>query len=101
MIRSLGMLGAALLAMLSGGVVRGEPACGHKALEQAVGIRARLQKDPELKDQRIDVTVADGIVILTGTVGSRSEKMNAGDLAMVKGIVGVENQLNIAGVEGK
>jgi osmotically-inducible protein OsmY len=36
--------------------------------------------------------------MLTGTVDTQSEKMNAGELAMVKGIVGVQNQLDVAGV---
>jgi hypothetical protein len=92
------MLAVALLGMLTGGVVRGEPLPRHSALDQAVEIRAHLQNDPDLKNKRIDVTVADGIAMLTGTVDTQSEKMNAGELAMVKGIVGVQSQLDVAGV---
>jgi len=95
--RSTGMVAVALLGTLTVGAARGEAVPRHKALDQAVEIRTHLQKDPDLKNKRIDVTVADGIVVLTGTVDSESEKMNAGELAMVKGIVGVQNQLDVAG----
>jgi hypothetical protein len=98
MMRLRGMLAVALLGLLTGGFVRGEPAPRHRALDQAAEIRAHLQADPDLKNKRIDLTVADGIAILTGTVDTESEKMNAGELAMVRGIVGVQNQLDVATV---
>jgi len=96
--RSPAMVAVALLGMLTAGAVRAETVPRHKALDQAVEIRTHLQQDPDLKNKRIDVAVADGIVLLTGRVDSESEKMNAGKLAMVKGIVGVQNQLEVGGV---
>jgi osmotically-inducible protein OsmY len=92
------MLAVALFGMLTAGTVRAEQVSGHEALNQAAEIQARLQKDPDLKNNRIDVTVDNGIATLKGNVDTDAEKANASKLAMVKGVVGVQNQLDVGSV---
>ena len=60
-------------------------------------IRAKLEKAPDLKNNRIDVDVNDGIAILEGTVDSEREKKEATQLAHVDGILGVNNRLTVRG----
>ena len=60
-------------------------------------IEARLQKAPDLKNNRIEVDVDDGIAVLEGTVDSQREKKEAQRLAHVDGILGVNNRLHVAG----
>ena len=96
-----GMLAVALLGMLTGGAVRGEQVSGPRELTQAAEIRTRLHKDHESKNSRIDVRVDHGIARLTGTVNTDSEKMNAGEVAMVEGIIAVQNQLDVETVSRK
>jgi osmotically-inducible protein OsmY len=60
-------------------------------------IEARLQKAPDLKNNRIEVDVDDGIAVLEGTVDSPREKKEAQRLAHVDGILGVNNRLEVRG----
>ena len=75
-----------------------EPLAGlNPSGEQAAQIQMRLQKDPSLRDNRILVTVSDGIATLKGTVDSPAEKSTATRLASVNGIVGIDNRLQVGG----
>ncbi|HEX3904227.1 MAG TPA: BON domain-containing protein [Polyangia bacterium] len=65
--------------------------------EQAAQIQIRLQKDPSLQNNRIVVTVDNGIATLKGTVDSPAEKSVATRLASVGGIVGIDNRLQVGG----
>jgi osmotically-inducible protein OsmY len=58
-------------------------------------IRAQLQQAPDLENNRITVTVDDGIAVLEGTVDSQREKKEAQQLAHVDGILGVNNRLQV------
>ena len=58
-------------------------------------ILAWLQRTPDLKDNRITVTVEDGIAVLEGSVDSEQEKKEAQQLAHVDGILGVNNRLQV------
>jgi len=58
-------------------------------------IRTQLHKAPDLRDNRIDVHVDDGIAVLEGTVDSKQEKKEAQQLAHVDGILGVNNRLEV------
>ena len=60
-------------------------------------IRAKLEKAPDLRNNRIDIHVDDGIAILEGTVDSKREKKEAQQLAHVDGILGVNNRLAVRG----
>ena len=56
-------------------------------------IRAALQKAPDLRNNRVEVDVDDGIAELEGTVDSEREKKQAAQLAHVEGVLGVNNKL--------
>jgi len=68
-----------------------------KEERQEQQIRAQLDKAPDLKNNRIDVDVDDGIAVLEGTVDSAREKKEAQKLAHVGGILGVNNRLEVRG----
>lgn len=68
--------------------------------KQEQEIQAQFQKAPDLKNNRIEVTVDDGIAVLQGTVDSEREKKEAQQLAHVDGILGVNNRLKVPG-DGK
>jgi hyperosmotically inducible periplasmic protein len=93
-----GLLAVAMFGTLTAGSVRAEQVSGHETLNQAAEIQARLQKDPDLKNNHIDVTVDNGIATLKGTVDTDNEKAQAARLSMIKGIVGVQNQLDVGSV---
>ena len=63
--------------------------------KQELQIRAQLQTAPDLKNNRIDVDVDDGIAVLEGTVDSARERKQAQKLAHVGGILGVNNRLEV------
>ncbi len=57
-------------------------------------IRNALLRDPATDSYEVDVKVADGVAILSGTVDSWSEKMLTANVAKgVKGVVGVRNKI--------
>src|ERR1700681_2087011 len=56
-------------------------------------IETRIHKDPSLKSRDVDVSVADGVVTLKGTVASQAQRRKAAQLAMVPGVARVNNQL--------
>lgn len=58
-------------------------------------IDARLQKDPQLKNRAVDAMVSDGTVTLGGVVYSAAEKAQAEQLAQIKGVTGVDNQIEV------
>ena len=60
-------------------------------------IRTELKKAPDLRNNRIDIHVDDGIAVLEGTVDSKQEKKEAQQLAHVDGILGVNNRLAVHG----
>jgi osmotically-inducible protein OsmY len=67
--------------------------------EQALAesVRSALQRDPLVDRYEIDVNVIDRTVYLNGTVDNYYEKSRADELAAnVKGVVSVENNLEVA-----
>jgi hyperosmotically inducible protein len=56
-------------------------------------IETRIHKDPSLKSRAVDVSVADGVVTLKGTVASQAQRRKAAQLAMLPGVARVNNQL--------
>jgi osmotically-inducible protein OsmY len=90
------------LVLIGGAGVRAAEVTAEKdapALERQ--IQARLQSDPELRNNKIDVHVAGGVVSLKGTVDSDQEKSRAARLAAVPTVATVDNQLKVesAGVK--
>jgi hyperosmotically inducible protein len=58
-------------------------------------VEARLKSADSLKDDKIDVSVDNGVVTLTGTVGSLAQSVRARQLARVDGVTRVENKLEV------
>ena len=59
------------------------------------GIETRLKDSSALKGDDINVDVDKGVVTLTGTVHSQSQKAHAAALAKVAGVTRVTNKLNV------
>jgi hyperosmotically inducible protein len=59
-------------------------------------VKAELAKDKGTKATDIHVDTKDGVVMLTGMVGSTAEKELAeNDAKMIKGVVSVRNDLKV------
>ena len=83
-----------ILVGTSSMALAGEPPAGADVLQQQQ-ILAWFQRTPDLADNRITVSVDDGIATLEGTVDSAAEKKEAQQLAHVDGIHGVNNRLQV------
>lgn len=60
-------------------------------------IKKGIRRNPVIDKRHIDVTASDGIVSLTGTVGTYFEKAQAGDVAAnTKGVVDVWNNIDVS-----
>jgi hyperosmotically inducible protein len=89
-------LGLGLGVPVGVGTARAElPPSGLEQMKTAKQIKANLQADPTLTNNRIDVRVSGDVATLTGTVDSDAEKMRAARLANVRGIEIVDNQLKV------
>jgi hyperosmotically inducible protein len=92
------MVAVGALAIGNGPAARAQPLpVADQSRSQVAQIQLRLQKDPDLKNNRIEVTVADGVATLNGKVDTQAEKAEATRLASVSGIVGIDNRLEVAG----
>ena len=61
-----------------------------------ITVKSRLLDDPQVKGLRIDVDTRDGVVYLTGSVGSESERDKAIQLARdTKGVRDVQANLTL------
>ena len=61
-----------------------------------MSVKTRLLDDPQVKGLRIDVDTRDGVVFLTGAVGSDVEKQKAIQLAKeTKGVRDVQSNLTL------
>jgi hyperosmotically inducible protein len=61
-----------------------------------ISVKTRLLDDPQVKGLHIDVDTRDGVVFLTGTVGSDMEKEKAIQLAKeTKGVRDVQSNLTL------
>jgi hyperosmotically inducible protein len=59
-------------------------------------VKSKLLADPDVSGLRIDVDTLDGVVTLSGTVGSAAERMRALDLAgKVENVKRVEDKLTL------
>jgi osmotically-inducible protein OsmY len=58
-------------------------------------VEARLKGADSLKNDKIDVSVENGVVTLTGTVGSEAQSLRARQLARIDGVTRVENKLDV------
>jgi len=98
-VASVGTAGLALVGMKS--LAFGDETSTGADQKQEQQIRDRLQKAPDLENNRIKVDVDDGIAVVEGTVDYAWEKKEAQQLAHVDGILGVNNRLQVRGSTGK
>jgi hyperosmotically inducible periplasmic protein len=58
-------------------------------------VEAKLKSADSLKNDRIVVSVDNGVVTLSGTVHSEAQSLRARELAKVEGVTNVENKLDV------
>ena len=91
-----GLLALGALSMGAVATARAQPLPGGGPVRSQVSqIQTRLQQDPNLKNNRIEVSVDNGVATLKGMVDSDAEKAEASRLASVSGIVGIDNRLEV------
>jgi osmotically-inducible protein OsmY len=83
------------MSAATAGPALAQQAGSDQAQQQVAQIQMRLRKNPDLRNNPIGVTVNKGVATLTGTVDTQSEKSDAARLALVSGIVGVDNRLDV------
>jgi osmotically-inducible protein OsmY len=90
--------GALIVGAMSPRAAADESSTGaDRDKQQEQQIQAQFQTTRDLENNRIDVSVDDGIAVLEGTVDSQREKKEAQQLAHVDGILGVNNRLKVRG----
>src|SRR3954470_24698047 len=93
--KTIGVMTIWLMSATTAGPARAQSAGPDQAQKQMAQIQMRLQKNPDLRNNAIDVSVNNGVATLTGTVDTQAEKSDAARLALVSGIVGVDNRLDV------
>ena len=93
--KSVGAMTIWLMSATTAGPALAQPAGPGQSQQQIAQIQLRLQKNPDLKNNPIGVSVNNGVATLTGTVDTQAEKSDAARLALVGGIVGVDNRLDV------
>jgi osmotically-inducible protein OsmY len=98
---------ATLFGLVCGFALVAGPVSASPAVSQAAAVKTsdhtlterietRVHRDAVLKQHDVKVTVDGGVATLTGTVATATEKIHAAQLARVKGITRVDNQLVVA-----
>jgi len=85
----------ALSLALGSGAALAEQVSGKAATNLAREIRTKLKSDSDLKNNKIEVTVDNGVATLTGTVDTADERAKADALAKVNGVVRVDDRLDV------
>ena len=80
---------------LGSGAAVGDQVSGKAEMNLAKEIRTKLRGDPDLKNNKIDVSVDNGVVTLRGTVDTSDERAKADALANVDGVARVDDQLEV------
>jgi hyperosmotically inducible protein len=93
--KSVGVMTIWIMSAATAGPALAREAGPEQAQQQVAQIQMRLRKNADLKSNPIAVTVNNGVATLTGTVDTQTEKSNAARLALVSGIVGVDNRLDV------
>ncbi len=93
--KSLGAVTIWIWSVGTTGPALAQQAGSAQARQQVAQIQMRLQKSSDLRNNTIGVTVNNGVATLTGTVDTQTEKSDAARLALVSGIVGVDNRLDV------
>jgi hyperosmotically inducible protein len=77
------------------GAALADQVSGKGEMNLAKEIRTKLREDADLKNNKIDVAVDNGVVTLTGKVDNADERAKADTLAKVDGVVRVDDQLEV------
>jgi len=91
--RTTWMLGLSML--LGSGAAVADQVSGKAEMNLAKEVRTKLRADSDLKNNKIDVAVDNGVVTLRGTVDTADERAKADSLAKVNGVVRVDDQLEV------
>lgn len=94
-------LGIAMPLVMAGGWAQAEQASSTADLKAEKQVQAELQKDPDLKDNTVDVWINHGVATLTGTVDTRAERAKAVRITRAEGITRVDNQLKVGNKQAK
>jgi hyperosmotically inducible protein len=94
-------LGIAVPLAMAAGSGWAEQTSSTDDLKAEKQVQADLQKDPDLKDNTIDVWISHGVATLTGTVDSSAERAKAARITRAEGIARVDNQLKVASQTAK
>jgi hyperosmotically inducible protein len=89
-------LGIAAPLAMAGGLAWGQPPSSTDDLKAEKLVQAELQRDPDLKDNVIDVWMSHGAATLTGTVDTAAERVKAVRITRAQGVARVDNQLKVA-----
>jgi hyperosmotically inducible periplasmic protein len=90
------LVAAATCALTASGVFAADTDHPVKDTYITTKVKAELAKDSSTKAHEIKVTTKDGVVALSGTVGSKAEKEKAEtDARGIKGVVDVNNGLEV------
>lgn len=89
---------AASLLFTAGGAFAGNEGSNQPVTDTVITtkVKAELIKDDTTKARHINVTTKKGVVTLSGTVDSATEKDQAAqDAQKIEGVVSVDNQLSV------
>jgi hyperosmotically inducible periplasmic protein len=86
---------AGLFLLVGSSAALADQVSGKEELKLAHEIRTKLSKDADLKNNKIDVVVDNGVATLKGTVDTQEERSKAESLARVGGVVRVDDQLDV------
>jgi hyperosmotically inducible protein len=89
------ILAASLLGFGAGRSAFADQVAGADTSRAQAEIQSKLERDPDLKNNRIQATVDNGVATLKGTVDSTAERAKAAKLALVKGVQQVDNELQV------
>ncbi|MGH9520630.1 MAG: BON domain-containing protein, partial [Terriglobales bacterium] len=82
---------ALLLALGMTACSSGKASTQDQAL--ATAVEAKLKADPALAGATVDAAATNGVVTLTGTVGSEQARLQAAQDAQMQGVTQVNNQI--------
>lgn len=102
--KTLAVVIAAVLAAAgsaSGQQPSSQPMSDREALAAEKQIASRLQQEPDLRNNRIDVQVENGVATLKGKVDSDVERSRAQDVAWVEGVTRVNDWLLVGRTANK
>jgi hypothetical protein len=95
------LLAVVIGVTVSAGCNRNNTASSRSDAEIAAEVQNRINADANLPNKQITVNTSNGVVTLSGTVGSETERLTAGnDASTVTGVKTVVNNLQISSAQG-